>query len=1117
MEVIFMKKFNFLGLYMLTFFLVSFLFLNNAEGNDKDKSNRNNYNYLNKVAVDPATSIIAINNISSIVVENGLQPAVLGGNSFNGEIPIGSQLGAVYQECILWGGLVSDGASPTVRVGGGTYIVGNVATSRLFRIRPDYTSADLTQDAASFFQISASEVTPGQIEEVKAQYAKDWQEWPGSLGAPFDDKNSNGTYESATDIPGVPGASQTLWIAYNDDDAASFYASPPIGIEVQQTYWAYATSNPLGNVIFKKVQMIYKGTPTSSSNARIDSMYIAQFSDADVGNYTDDYAGCVPGLDLGYAYNSTGFDNKYTTQGLVPPAVGYDFLQGASYYTGDVADSAVVNFKWRKGYKYFQEKNLSSFVYFAAGGNWSDPTLVSNNGNYDNGTLQMYNLLRGYLPDPNYPSASPFPRPDEFGGPVGGFGTFLLDGDPTVGSGWNDGEVETAGDRRLLCINGPINMEKGDTVEVVLALIGAQGTNNLSSISLLKYYDTFAQSAYDALFDLPIMPQPLVKANAFDERIVLNWGFDTDRIDLIENQQHGPFTFQAYSVYQLPTTTTDLTRGIRIATFDVVDGVTVLRDRVLDQTVGETYVTPIALLNNIDGIKRYLVVTRDALRDQELINGQSYRFAVTAIAYNENQEPSKILESSPVIFDLVPHSPNPGVRYSSAAGDTLKVNHESGVSEGETIPIVVDPSLVTGHQYKVSFVESTGGTTWTLTDIATGDAKLSGQVNQTGDDTYAIVDGIMVKVTGPPEGMKDWSIPNGTRRFTWADGYANFEGFEHTIGWDDPAHFFGSTTEKTVKASELKNVLLKLATANSSTVVNPDAGGNPYGGWNVDDPALEENFSYGYRFLRRAAVAASRPEFVPFIVNPSAGYAYQDYKKGVPLSAWNTEVDPPQRLAVGHLENNVVEGLVDGKWWPGANGTPEGSSSTNREWLFIFNKPYTDATPDPTLQQDILNNGLPVMWWLGVQRRGGANFSAGDEFLILANHINTANDVFAFTAPTVSTDNELAKVDVDKVNVFPNPYYGYHNRETSRQGHYITFSHLPTRATIRIFDLAGVLVRTIEKTDAATQYQPWDLRNDNNYPVSSGIYIAYIDLPEQGKSKILKLAIIQEEQVLPTY
>ena len=152
---------------------------------------------------------------------------------------------------------------------------------------------------------------------------------------------------------------------------------------------------------------------------------------------------------MGYAYNSSPIDSKYSTAGLTPPAMGYDFLQGASYKTGDLNDSAIVNLKWKHGYKYFSTHPMSGMIYFAAGGAWSDPALATNNGNYDNGALQMYNLLRGYLPSPNYPAPKPFPRPADFGGPEGGVGTYLLDGDPVSGTGWNDGVVEPPGDRRL--------------------------------------------------------------------------------------------------------------------------------------------------------------------------------------------------------------------------------------------------------------------------------------------------------------------------------------------------------------------------------------------------------------------------------------------------------------------------------------------------------------------------------------------------------------------------------------------------------------------------------------------------------------------------------------------
>jgi len=35
--------------------------------------------------------------------------------------------------------------------------------------------------------------------------------------------------------------------------------------------------------------------------------------------------------------------------------------------------------------------------------------------------------------------------------------------------------------------------------------------------------------------------------------------------------------------------------------------------------------------------------------------------------------------------------------------------------------------------------------------------------------------------------------------------------------------------------------------------------------------------------------------------------------------------------------------------------------------------------------------------------------------------------------------------------------------------------------------------------------------------VASGIYVAYIDMPDLGKTKVLKVAIIQEQEVLQVY
>jgi len=111
----------------------------------------------------------------------------------------------------------------------------------------------------------------------------------------------------------------------------------------------------------------------------------------------------------------------------------------------------------------------------------------------------------------------------------------------------------------------------------------------------------------------------------------------------------------------------------------------------------------------------------------------------------------------------------------------------------------------------------------------------------------------------------------------------------------------------------------------------------------------------------------------------------------------------------------------------------------------------------------------------------------------------------------------LAKADAENINVFPNPYYGCNPQEINKYQRFITINHLPAKATIRIFNLAGQLITTIDKNDPNTQFQRWTLTNDGGYQVGSGLYIIHIDMPDLGTTKVLKAAIIQEQQILDRF
>ena len=469
------------------------------------------------------------NNLTSWVRSDGSFPAIVN-QSWNGEFPKGSGVGTVYQEGIVFGGKVHDGVyADSIRFAGNTDFIGMQAGSiqtnasgntigvdnpndlsvRAFAVRPDVpasiqndTSAwpDLRSDAASYFQKSKDSVTSNDVQQIAAQYFKDWTEWPARKGAPwFIDSIRNVRNDAAYDptnphhIPGIPDAAKTIWFVCNDLDqaiSAQFAGSPPIGIEEQVTLWAFVESStyePINNVIFKQVRLIYKGNPGAANNSRIDSMYISQWDDSDIGDSGDDYAGCDSSLNLGFTYNSTTYDAAYAPLGLKAPANGYVFLQGSAHWTGNLSDSAIMNFRWRKGYRSFAERPMSAFSFFGPGSPWPSP--FPGNG----GAQMWFNLMRGYMPFPGYPGGTPFYA--SFSYPVDHklVSNYVCSGDPTSGAGWVDGVDISAGDRKSVEVHGPTILNLHDTAEVVIALMDGLGANNHWSLEILKYYAGFAK------------------------------------------------------------------------------------------------------------------------------------------------------------------------------------------------------------------------------------------------------------------------------------------------------------------------------------------------------------------------------------------------------------------------------------------------------------------------------------------------------------------------------------------------------------------------------------------------------------------------------------------------
>ena len=156
---------------------------------------------------------------------------------------------------------------------------------RIWRIRENWATADLAQDAAEIFSTDLSAVSEAQISEIRAQYGTDWDEWPAAKGAPYYDDNGDGVYDPVNDRPGLADADQVVWFVANDIDSGfvlGAFGSPPIGLEHQVTMWSYKSEGRVGNIIFRRNRLIHKGTEFTPAYATIDSIYISLWCDPDL-------------------------------------------------------------------------------------------------------------------------------------------------------------------------------------------------------------------------------------------------------------------------------------------------------------------------------------------------------------------------------------------------------------------------------------------------------------------------------------------------------------------------------------------------------------------------------------------------------------------------------------------------------------------------------------------------------------------------------------------------------------------------------------------------------------------------------------------------------------------
>jgi hypothetical protein len=198
----------------------------------------------------------------------------------------------------------------------------------------------------------------------------------------------------------------------------------------------------------------------------------------------------------------------------------------------------------------------------------------------------------------------------------------------------------------------------------------------------------------------------------------------------------------------------------------------------------------------------------------------------------------------------------------------------------------------------------------------------------------------------------------------------------------------------------------------------------------------------------------------------------------VPFEVWNTTTG--EQVSV-----EVLDWAENGVWDP-----------NHRDYLSIVNAPY-ETPPDP-------KDSLYYHAWFFAFATTDTNYRAGDVFRIEGALLNSSDDEFAFNAGGV--DAGLAKNELSKIKVVPNPYIAHAVWETKEGIRKIQFTHLPDVCTIRIYTLAGDLVKAIEHNNN-TGTEDWDMLSVNQQGIVTGTYFYHVQ--SKYGEKVGKFAVIK--------
>ena len=651
----------------------------------------------------------------------------------------------------------------------------------------------------------------------------------------------------------------------------------------------------------------------------------------------------------------------------------------------------------------------------------------------------------------------------------------------TPGSYWQPpAGGQPPGDYDLFVTSGFFPLQAGQTERIAMSVsLGNDVADALRNKAV-------AQTTYDFDYQFAKAPDPPdVTAVPGDGSVTLYWDTDAEQS---KDRYMGEITndvdlydFEGYKVYRA----TDFEFNDAYTITDGEGNLTFLEPYIQDGEKaqwdladGKTGWHPI----DLNGIKFYLgddTGLQHSYVDLNVVNGQHYYYAVVSYDYGgdlsndiiPSDSPMRLrvnsltgeVELGPNVVNVTPSPPAAGYTDAEFVGDTI--NHISGTSSGKIFLEIVDPmAILDQHTYQVTFE----------------DTILQNQQGAAGYDTVTTKSYFLVDITNQE---KPDTLVNNEYDLQESDGQV-IDGFRLRFNNIDELRY---NDEKSYWSSD------SLWTFN---VIR-------YATFNV----IGTRLPYDYRIIFSEEPSDSSIDLCMRYL-PNSTTCYPGFIH--PTTAVNFIAQ--RRETLTGIDNidwvDIPVGFIDVIPFGDPDGYFNADGGRESDWVVFMDHEDDSGNPWPSwaFYLNLHPDNLELVY---------NEPQPGDTAMIIVEKPFLHEDIYEFTTVSPFINKKLAKDDMQKIKVVPNPYYattafeGQNTFTSGRGPREIQFRNLPQNCIIRIFTISGELVKTIDHSSALNYGTgKWDLLTKDNLTAAYGIYVYHIEAPGVGE-RIGKMAIIK--------